>query len=385
MRRRARHVRRLSYLAVARVPGTRAHSLQIVKTCEALSRRLDEIELVVPCLGTVGAGPPGVRMVRVAAPDFLPLGRWAPGWLMRILFDVQSFAFALLAVARALCARRFDAYYTRSPLVALVFSFMYGSRVVHELHVPAGGTLRRMLLRLCCVFGCRFVAISEALGKRLASDVRIPPGQIGVAHDGHDPALFEHRVGRAETRRALGLAEDAFAICYVGSAATLGAGKGVEFIVEAFRAAGLGNAALLLAGIEARAVSGCGADVRCLGRIAPEEVAALLGACDAAVMSFPEDPDYARAMSPLKLSEYMGAGLPIIAPDLPNLREVLDENCALFVPLGDPHALVNAIRRLHSDATLRTRLGAAAAERARSYTWEARATRLLEFLQSSAS
>ena len=55
----SRHaVRGLSYLAVAHVPGTRAHSIQIAKTCEALARRLDEVELVLPrFIGGPGDSP----------------------------------------------------------------------------------------------------------------------------------------------------------------------------------------------------------------------------------------------------------------------------------------------------------------------------------------
>lgn len=380
----ARTVRRLSYLAVAQVPGERAHSMQIAETCAALARRLDEVELIVPRLGA-RRGPrhalPGVRLVRVPAPNFLPLGRWAPAWLMRILFDVQSSMFARLALARALFRRRFDVYYTRSPFVAVAFAFMFGSRAVLELHVPPAGSMRRVLLRLCRLFGCRFVAISDALRRRVAALLRIDPDEIGVAHDGYDPALFSKLPDRAETRRRLELADETFAICYVGSAATLGAAKGVRFIAEAFRRAALPDATLLLAGINQGEDALAGPDIRCLGRIPHEKIAALLTACDGAVVSFPEDLAYARAMSPLKLFEYLAAGMPIIAPDLPNLREVLDESCALFVPLGNADALAAAMKSLRSDAALHSRLAAAAAKRASAYTWDARAERLLAFLR----
>ena len=387
-----RTVRRLSYLAVAQVPGERAHSMQIAETCAALARHLDELELIVPRLGAQRGSSdvlPGVRLVRLLAPNFLPLGRWAPAWLMRILFDVQSSAFARLALARALVRalvrRRFDVYYTRSPFVAVAFAFMFGFRAVLELHVPPAGPMRRALLRLCRLFGCRFVAISDALRRRVAALLCVEPDEIGVAHDGYDPALFSKLPDRAETRRRLGLADETFAICYLGSAATLGAAKGVRFIAEAFRRAALPDATLLLAGIEQGEDALAGPDIRCLGRIPHEKIAALLAACDCAVVSFPENADYARAMSPLKLFEYLAAGLPIIAPDFPNLREVLDESCALLVPLTDAAALAAAMTRLRTDAALRSRLAAGAAERASAYTWDARAERLLAFLRLPAA
>ncbi len=385
MTERAATVRRLSYFAVAKVPGERAHSIQIAKTCEALARRLDELELVVPRLGPRTerrSAPRRVRRVRLCAPNFLPLGRWAPAWLMRVLFDVQSVTFALVTVARSLLLRRFDAYYTRSPFVALAFALAFGRRAVLELHLPPAGPLRRWLLRLCRVFRCRFVAISDALRHRTADSLRARPDEIGVAHDGYDPAAFARAADRTEARRRLRLPDETFVICYVGSAATLGAAKGVRFIAEAYRQAALPEAMLLLIGIERKGAPSRTEGIRCLNRIPQEEIASVLKACDCAVMSFPEDAAYARAMSPLKLFEYMAAGLPILAPDLPNLREVLDESCALFVPLTDAAALAEGMRRLRSDAALRSRLGAGAAERAPTYTWDTRAERLLRFLQS---
>src|SRR3546814_2148470 len=46
--------------------------------------------------------------------------------------------------------------------------------------------------------------------------------------------------------------------------------------------------------------------------------------------------DIGRWTSPLKLFEYMAHGLPIIASDLPNIREVLRHGeTGLLVPSGD--------------------------------------------------
>jgi len=378
-------VRRLSYLAVARVPGTRAHSIQIAKTCEALARRVDEVELVVPRLGRKPADwpvPHGVRVVRLPAPDFFPLGRRTPHWLMHVLFDVRSVVFALVAVARALVARRPDVYYTRSPFVAVAFALLFGPRTVLELHGPPRSPIRLRLLRLSRRLGCRFIAISNTLRNDTAHLLRAPVDEIGVAHDGFDPALFAATPERAAVRRRYGLGESKCVFCYVGSAATLGAAKGVQLLIEAFRAARLDNATLVLLGVTESATAGRAPDVHYRPRVPPDEVAALLRACDIALMSFPGDPVYARAMSPLKLFEYMAAALPIIAPDLPNLREVLDESCALFVPPGDAIALADAIRRLGAEPELRARLGQRAADRAHKYTWDARADRLVAFLSA---
>lgn len=65
--------------------------------------------------------------------------------------------------------------------------------------------------------------------------------------------------------------------------------------------------------------------------------------------------------SPLKLFEYMAAGLAVVAPDQPNLREVLEHGKnALLVRPENGAALLEALVSLVNDAELRARLGGAA-------------------------
>jgi glycosyltransferase involved in cell wall biosynthesis len=83
--------------------------------------------------------------------------------------------------------------------------------------------------------------------------------------------------------------------------------------------------------------------------------------------------------SPLKLFEYMAGGRAIVAPEQPNVREILSdgETAILFNP-EDPAALWRAIRSLAADPQLRERLGRAArlALEAHDYTWQANAARV---------
>ena len=71
--------------------------------------------------------------------------------------------------------------------------------------------------------------------------------------------------------------------------------------------------------------------------------------------------------SPLKLFDYMAAGAPIVASDLPTVREVLtDGDNALLVPPGRPvDALAAAIRRLLVNPGLADRLRRTAFEQVR--------------------
>ncbi len=84
--------------------------------------------------------------------------------------------------------------------------------------------------------------------------------------------------------------------------------------------------------------------------------------------------------SPLKLFEYMAAGRAIIAPDMANIREVIDDGAALLVAEADNAALISALDTLVNDTSLRARFGAAArtALIRRGFTWDENARRVEE-------
>jgi glycosyltransferase involved in cell wall biosynthesis len=131
-------------------------------------------------------------------------------------------------------------------------------------------------------------------------------------------------------------------------------------------------------------------NVRFLGHMAHDECQRRLLDYDLALAPYgslvrgaktPERESLASWMSPLKLFEYMGAGLPIVTSDLPVLRELLhDGQTALMPPPDDPEAFGAAVSRLARDADLRARLADAAQARLRNHTWENRASSILAFL-----
>jgi glycosyltransferase involved in cell wall biosynthesis len=101
----------------------------------------------------------------------------------------------------------------------------------------------------------------------------------------------------------------------------------------------------------------------------------------AAVVPLPDNPMARYFTSPLKVFEYMAAGLPIVASELPALREVLrHEENALLVPPDDAPALAAALRRLTSEPALAERLRHQAHADVAGRTWEARAASVGDFV-----
>lgn len=73
-----------------------------------------------------------------------------------------------------------------------------------------------------------------------------------------------------------------------------------------------------------------------------------------------------------KLFEYVQAGLPVIASDLPEIRRVVNEHgLGILVPDGDSGALAAAINELVSDPVKRARFGDNAKRAAATLSWEA--------------
>lgn len=113
------------------------------------------------------------------------------------------------------------------------------------------------------------------------------------------------------------------------------------------------------------------------------DVPGKLAEADVAVVPLPDVLMSRYFTSPLKLFDYMAAGVPIVASDLPAIREILrpDENGILVAP-DDPAALAQGISRILSDRDLAGRLASQASRDVADYTWDARARRIVEFLDS---
>ena len=119
--------------------------------------------------------------------------------------------------------------------------------------------------------------------------------------------------------------------------------------------------------------------VQVCGVIGRDRLAGYISTFDIALQ--PEVTAYA---SPLKLFEYMALGRAIIAPDAPNIREILthEVDALLFEP-NNPESLAAAIRRLVGDGALRARLGTAAADKIQreDITWMRNARRAISLVQ----
>jgi glycosyltransferase involved in cell wall biosynthesis len=151
---------------------------------------------------------------------------------------------------------------------------------------------------------------------------------------------------------------------------------GIETIAEAW--ALLGGAAPRLRvigdGPARDLLAGVGAEM--LGAVPHDRVPRLLGEADIGLA--PYSPDAPAYFSPLKLFEYLAAGLAVVAADIPGVRDVTGDDAAVLIPPGDAPALARAVSMLTVDHAARARLGSAARALAGEHTWQRRAQRIVE-------
>ena len=235
----------------------------------------------------------------------------------------------------------------------------------------------RPVLQAADVVACGTEVVAEQARRLGVADERIVLTPTGVDLD-----LFGPRAAAGALRRELGL-EGRFVVGWVGSFRRFHA---IEQAVEA--SAAVVGATLLLVGdgperprIEALARAR-GVPAVFTGTVEHGDLPSYLGAMDAALVLAPAGAAY--HYSPLKLAEYLAAGLPVVAPAVGQLQERLTDGAdAVLVPPHDTDALVAALTRLRDDPALRDRLGRAAriAAEAR-WSWDHQVRRLLDALRS---
>ncbi|MDR3415945.1 MAG: glycosyltransferase family 4 protein [Nevskia sp.] len=223
------------------------------------------------------------------------------------------------------------------------------------------------------------LAVTEVLRQRILA-AGCAPERVRVVPNGVWPERFSAPESSVAANRAPVLGFDGFVRDW----------HGLDNVIRGLARSGTSLGASLMVvgegparpGLEALAASlGVAERVHFTGLIAHEQVPRAVAGFDIALQ--PLVVDYA---SPLKIFDYMAAGRAIVAPDQPNVREVLEhERTALLFDPARAGAMEEAIARLLGDTALRRRLGAAArAELARrDFTWAGNAARIIAWAQAA--
>ena len=172
-------------------------------------------------------------------------------------------------------------------------------------------------------------------------------------------------------------------VCYVGSISAL---RGIRELVHAcallrtpvtLTLAGSFSEAVLET--EVTALPGW-SRVRSLGHLDRTGVADVMKRACAGLVTLLPTASYREAL-PVKMFEYMAAGIPVIASDFPRWRAIVDASeCGLCVDPRDAAAIAAAIDRLAGDPALARRMGANGRRAVEQhYNWRHEAQKLIRF------
>jgi glycosyltransferase involved in cell wall biosynthesis len=286
-------------------------------------------------------------------------------------------------LARANAVGRAASVMTGTPLVTSLVNVSYGPEYLQDpglrawkvrvLHATDALSARRVR---------RYHALTQHVADVMAARLRYPRSRIDIIPRGRDP---EQLGGASETRRGrvraeLGIRHEPLVL----TAARHERQKGLDVVIRAFAKvrAAVPDARLLMAGREGNQTAalrqlvadlGLGDAVTLLGT--RTDVPDLLCACDVFVM-----PSRWEGLGSVLL-EAMALGAPIVATDIPPVRETVAEQ-AILVPAEDDEAFAQGVLHTLEDRDAATERTRAATDRFnRHYTLERVSRDMVGFYQ----
>lgn len=385
--------RPMIYVLNSRMPTEKAHGSQIAAMCNEFARLGIAVELWAPVRENPiktdlyayygiprSFGFRRIRTRRCILRNFFPkFAFYVDGlWFLVALFDIRI--------------PRDTIVYTRKPEIVWLLK-LKGNKVVYECHewFAHYGRVKFFLMR----GAYRLVATNRFIAEEFVRR-GFPKEQTIIAPNGVDTATFAINVSKGEAAKKLGLLEtipdilSKRVLMYTGKLTTMGEDKGVADILRAIQLMRDPNTLFVSVGgseTENRTYEKLAHElaldrqVRFFGNQSKQRLALFQRVADVLLMPFPRKAHYEYFMSPLKTFEYMASGRPIVASDLPSIREVLTEHTAVFCRPDDPTSIARSLEVLKDERLARS-LGENARKVAEGYSWSSRAWVLVQSMYS---
>ena len=179
-------------------------------------------------------------------------------------------------------------------------------------------------------------------------------------------------------------------VVYIGS---LSFARGINFLIDAIQHVKNKNIKLLVGGTfddkgleeEVKISKGWGR-TKYIGWVCREDIFKIYQSSIAGMVTLKDTPSYRDAL-PVKLFEYMLAGIPVIATDIPFWREIIENvECGLLVQYDDPKKIAKAIDWIIShpkEAEIMGRNGRKAV--LEKYNWEQEEKKLIKLYRELSS
>lgn len=389
---------KIKYVATIRFPTEKAHGLQIAKMSEAFVDSGAKLTLFIPQRKQTSHIAPDAtvtdfykikgqfRILRIPVVDFLGL-KWWPRSLAVLAFLGVKFPFYILSLFRLKKQAKPGVIFTRELgfafLAKLFFPFVFA-----ELHdFP-----RTKLGKAAVVWGGKFLS-GVIVTNRPFYDFLIKRDvekrKVLLATNATEEVFFKKR-DRVKARIKLNLPKSKKIILLLG---TKSEDRGTYlFLKAAEKMAADSSVLFLLVGkaddeqeitkLKRYFLKHRTNNVIDLGFQPHRLVPWFLAAANLLVIPFSRRGKIApKHLSPLKVYEYMASRRPIIAADLPGLKEVFPEETAIFFKNNQVNSLVEKIDMVLENDALAKRVIAKAYRLVAGNTWTNRAKKIIDFMK----
>ena len=372
--------------------GQAVHVRELIGALRAAGHEVLECALVPKANASTPAANGDSRSTRTSFWQRLRLPRAAVE-TMEVLYNRQG-----RAMVRA-AAREFepDFIYERHALhcrVGLDMSRELGLPLLLEVNSPMVDEMQKLgLLRMprraaATEFDVlrgadRVLAVTRVLGDRLV-DRGARRETVRIIPNGAVPERYGEEVlaARQAVRDQIGVSAAAFAIGFIGY---MRPWHRLDLVLELMARPVFSAVHLVLVGqgpalpglLETASNRGLEERVHALGELSQESLPAHVCAFDSALI--PAINPYA---SPLKLFDSLAAGVPTLAPDQPNLREIVtDGENGLLFEAGSIDVLAAKLQLLVEDPAVGQRLGSSGRQSLveNRWTWEGNAERVVGY------
>ena len=375
---------KILYIANARIPTEKAHGFQICKMCEQLSLQGAEVELIVSKRNNTIIQDVfqyydlkkvfTVRLLKVF--DVIQYNKLffkKAMWLQRMIFLIRLLFVKLPSDAIV---------FTRDSEISWLMS-RKGYQVFFEAHSwPSSQYLYNKFLQNSQGIICNSIGTLTKHSKEGFGDLLLAPN--GVDLDSFDYISQS----KYDIREKLGLSGDKKILMYLGH---LYPWKGVDVIIElAEKMKNYTNFVFIIIGGTDKDVvrysNICKEreldNVIILDRIIKKDVPLYLKSAD--LLFLPNMPISDESMyytSPIKMFEYMASRVPILASDLPSIKEVLNLDNAYLARAGDVSDFESVLINIFKDYNTALKKSEQAYREVQNFTWQKRTEKIINFIK----
>ena len=363
---------KIVYLSQARLPTRNAHGFQIMNTCSSLSKEKIEVLLLVPQRKNVVKDSPfdfyhlprSFNIKKLPVIDLYPL-RFIPesvsGFFSSISFLVSARLYLFFF--------HYDILFTREDLSRFFFK-----NYVYEIHMPEQLKFGGFKPKKIIVISNHIKSVLLKKGFK-EKDILVSPDAVNLS-------MFQN-LDKLEARRRLNLPKDKKIVMYWGN---FKAWKGIDTLAESVKY--MRNYFIVMIGgtkdtdiARIRKMVTGENNVLVEGFKDQELLPTYLASADVLVLPNTAKDENSRLFtSPLKLFEYMASRRPIVASNVPALREILNDSNAMFFNPDDPKNLARTVELTLQDNLRAQNVANQAFKDVERYTWDKRAKAIIEFL-----